>query len=110
MISFDRSLPFPYLKWKEDEAYEKTSSADAEAMKYLSWALFPLVIGYSIYSLYYENHKSWYSWILGSLVGSVYTFGIYIINQASSCVSLLGTHWLCLCRLHYDVSSTILEL
>lgn len=45
-------------------------------MYYLSYALYPLAIGYSIYSLVYEQHKSWYSWIVSSLVGTVYTFGM----------------------------------
>jgi hypothetical protein len=41
--------------------------------------LYPLVIGYSIYSLYYEKHRSWRSWVLGSLVGAVYTFGFILM-------------------------------
>ena len=32
-------------------------------------------MGYAIYSLVYQTHKGWYSWIIGSLVGTVYTFG-----------------------------------
>jgi hypothetical protein len=44
-------------------------------MRYLSWLLLPLVVGYSIYSLYYNSHKSWYSWLLSSLTGAIYTFG-----------------------------------
>lgn len=54
-------------------------------MVYLSYALYPLVIGYAIYALKYETHKSWYSWILNSLVGAVYTFGfILMCPQVSS--------------------------
>jgi hypothetical protein len=41
--------------------------------------LYPLIIGYSVYSLYYDKHKSWYSWVLGSLVGAVYTFGFILM-------------------------------
>jgi hypothetical protein len=47
--------------------------------RYLSWVLYPLIIGYSVYSLYYERHRSWYSWVLGSLVGAVYTFGFILM-------------------------------
>ena len=32
---------------------------DQEAMRYLSYVLYPLVIGYAIYSLMYKSHKSW---------------------------------------------------
>ncbi len=45
------------------------------AFNYLSYILFPLVICYTIYSVVYEKHKSWYSFIIGTLVGFVYTFG-----------------------------------
>ncbi len=34
---------------------------------------------YSIYSLYYKTHKSWYNWILNSLVGAVYMFGFILM-------------------------------
>jgi len=34
------------------------------AFKYLSWALFPLLGGYAIYSLVYDEQKGWYNWIL----------------------------------------------
>ena len=60
-------------------------------MKYLSWVLYPLVLGYGIYSLIYEPHKSWYSWLLNSLVGAVYTFGfILMCPQARSLTLNLG--------------------
>ena len=48
---------------------------DMVAMKYLSYLLYVLVVGYAIYSLIYDTHKSWYSWILNSLTGCIYTFG-----------------------------------
>ena len=52
-----------------------TKAHDAQAFKYLSWALYPLVACYAVYALVYESHKSWYSWVINSLVGAVYTFG-----------------------------------
>ena len=65
-----------------------TKQYDAEAMRYLSYALYPLVIGYAIYALLYESHRSWYSWVLNSLVGAVYTFGfILMCPQVQSCCS-----------------------
>ena len=56
-----------------------TKQYDAEAMRYLSYALYPLVAGYAIYALLYETHRSWYSWVLHSLVGAVYTFGFILM-------------------------------
>lgn len=46
-------------------------------MRYLGYVLYPCIVGYCIYSLLYDTHRSWYSWILSSLVGAVYTFGTY---------------------------------
>jgi TRAP-type uncharacterized transport system fused permease subunit len=64
-----------------------TKQYDAEAMRYLSYALYPLVIGYAIYALVYETHRSWYSWVLHSLVGAVYTFGfILMCPQVRACI------------------------
>ncbi|KAG2483364.1 hypothetical protein HYH03_017763 [Edaphochlamys debaryana] len=72
---------FPYISLRDRATYsnKKTKQYDAEAMRYLSYALYPLVIGYSIYSLFYKSHKSWYSWILSSLVGAVYMFGFILM-------------------------------
>ncbi|KAJ5075690.1 cleft lip and palate transmembrane protein [Anaeramoeba ignava] len=68
---------FPFIKLNDRDTYykNKTNEYDSQAMKYLYWVLVPLIIGYSIYALVYEEHKGWYSWILSSLVGTIYTFG-----------------------------------
>ncbi|KAF8979482.1 hypothetical protein BGZ46_005382 [Entomortierella lignicola] len=67
-LHFNTSEPLSDLE-------SKTKEYDEEAFKYLSWAAFPLLICYALYSLMYEEHKSWYSFIVGTLVGFVYTFG-----------------------------------
>jgi hypothetical protein len=36
-----------------------TQQYDAEAMRYLSYALYPMVGGYAVYALLYQTHKSW---------------------------------------------------
>ena len=41
-----------------------TKQYDREAMRYLSWALYPLIACYAVYALLYETHRSWYSWVL----------------------------------------------
>lgn len=53
----------------------ETQEFDKQGMKYLSFVLYPLVVGYAIYSLIYHPHKSWYSWTLNSTVNGVYAFG-----------------------------------
>jgi hypothetical protein len=45
------------------------------AFKYLSWLLFPLVIGYACYLLMYHEQKSWYSFCLSTIYGFLLTFG-----------------------------------
>ncbi|KAG2454215.1 hypothetical protein HYH02_001249 [Chlamydomonas schloesseri] len=79
-VSFNRER-FPYISLKDRATYgnKQTKQYDAEAMRYLSYALYPLVIGYSIYALMYKTHKSWYSWVLSSLVGAVYMFGFILM-------------------------------
>lgn len=65
-----------------DAAEVKTREFDAESMRYLSYLLYPLVIGGAIYSLLYQPHKSWYSWSINSLVNGVYAFGfLFMLPQ-----------------------------
>jgi hypothetical protein len=54
------------------KAEQETLELDRQGMKYLSYVLYPLVVGYAIYSLVYHPHKSWYSWTLNSAVNGVY--------------------------------------
>lgn len=79
-VTFTRWGRLPWIKITEKQSYASTKMYDDEAMKYLIWTAYPLLIGYAIYSLYYENHKSWYSWIVGSLAGCVYTFGFIMMT------------------------------
>ena len=58
---------------------EKTKEYDAIAFKYLYIIAVPLLIAYAIYSLIYESHKSWYSFIITTLVGSVYAYGFLMM-------------------------------
>ncbi len=73
-------LPFK-VTMSDRETYKMTDTKryDAEAMQYLSYVLYPLVACYAIYSLIYKSHTSWYSWLLSSLVGAVYTFGFILM-------------------------------
>lgn len=68
-------LWYPKFGTSDSYAKSKTKEYDERAMKYLCLASVPLMIAYSVWSLKYELHKSWYSWVLRSLVGFVYTFG-----------------------------------
>ncbi|GBF90245.1 hypothetical protein Rsub_03378 [Raphidocelis subcapitata] len=80
-VSTTRTFPFISVRDKASytDARHNTNMHDKDAMRYLSYALYPCVIGYSLYTLKYETHRSWYSWVLGSLVGAVYTFGFILM-------------------------------
>jgi hypothetical protein len=77
----------PYTVVFEDkhvlsDTEKKTEEYDAIAFKYLYMVAVPLLIAYAIYSLMYETHKSWYSFIITTLVGSVYAYGFLMMVPA----------------------------
>ncbi|KAJ3143927.1 hypothetical protein HK101_002945 [Irineochytrium annulatum] len=78
-VDIKRIDAFPFFefkdKYKPSKTARKTMKYDKIAFKYLSYVFYPLLVGYAIYSVMYEEHKSWYSYIVGTLVGFVYMFG-----------------------------------
>jgi hypothetical protein len=66
-------------KHKLSDTEEKTKEYDEIAFKYMYMAGVPLLIAYAIYSLMYETHKSWYSFVITTLVGSVYAYGFLMM-------------------------------
>ena len=72
----------PRIAWADKEgtddggyAASHTREYDAIATSHMLYVLSPLVVGYALYSLFFERHRSWWGWILSSLTGFVYTFG-----------------------------------
>lgn len=58
------------------ELEKKTSAYDSRTMKMISYYLLPpLLIGGSVYSILYSEHRSWYSWAIETAVNGVYAFG-----------------------------------
>jgi len=80
IVKFDRTKRIP-ITFQDRVSYtsSKTKEYDIIAMRYLSYVIYPLIVGYAIYSLVYNEHRSWYSWVLGSLTGCVYTFGFIMM-------------------------------
>lgn len=71
-----------FLFGKLDESEKRTEEYDTLAMKYLSYLLYPLCIGGAIYALVFLRYKSWYSWVINSLVNGVYAFGfLFMLPQ-----------------------------
>uniref|UniRef100_A0A1I8AYB9 Cleft lip and palate associated transmembrane protein n=1 Tax=Meloidogyne hapla TaxID=6305 RepID=A0A1I8AYB9_MELHA len=83
-INYDQPIFgfFPRVQFSDKGSYVEsaTKEYDQMAFKYLSWALFPLLGGYAIYSLVYDEQKGWYSWILGMLYGFLLTFGFIMMT------------------------------
>jgi Cleft lip and palate transmembrane protein 1 (CLPTM1) len=66
-------------KHKLTETEKKTQEYDQIAFKYLYIIAVPLLGAYAVYSLVYETHKSWYSFVVETLVGSVYAYGFLMM-------------------------------
>ncbi|KAM0791252.1 hypothetical protein ACM66B_005729 [Microbotryomycetes sp. NB124-2] len=62
-------------KHKLTEEELKTQEADKLAFKIVGVACVPLLTGYTIYSLYYNEHRSWYSFVITTLTMFVQAFG-----------------------------------
>jgi len=73
---------FPRIKLddKKDYTDSGTKEYDRMAFKYLGMAFFPLAFCYCIYSVIYNEHKSWYSFVLGSCYGFLLTFGFIMMT------------------------------
>ncbi|XP_051526938.1 lipid scramblase CLPTM1L [Myxocyprinus asiaticus] len=71
-----------FLFGKSDELEKRTEEYDTLAMKYLSYLLYPLCVSGAGYALVFVKYKSWYSWLINSLVNGVYAFGfLFMLPQ-----------------------------
>eukprot|EP00092_Neocalanus_flemingeri_P039654 GFUD01043186.1.p1 GENE.GFUD01043186.1~~GFUD01043186.1.p1 ORF type:complete len:633 (+),score=190.98 GFUD01043186.1:50-1948(+) len=73
---------FPRIKLDDKKDYKDsgTKEFDRMAFRYLGMAFFPLAFCYCIYSVIYNEHKSWYSFVLGSCYGFLLTFGFIMMT------------------------------
>ncbi|XP_076594090.1 lipid scramblase CLPTM1L-like isoform X2 [Chaetodon auriga] len=83
---------------KLDEEERRTVEYDTQASRYLSYLVYPLCISGAIFSLAYLRQKSYYSWLINSLVTGVYAFGflsmapqLFINHKLRSVGHLQGT-------------------
>lgn len=76
----------PHIRWSDKKqltAEEKKSREyDTLAFKYVSWVMIPILLAYTIYSLLYDTHRGWYSFVVSTLTSFVYAFGfVQLIPQ-----------------------------
>lgn len=79
----NRILGFlPRVKFEDKGSYVESSTKqyDMMAYRYLSWLIFPLFVGYAIYSLIYNEHKGWYSFALNMIYGFLLAFGFIMMT------------------------------
>jgi hypothetical protein len=62
------------------EAQRVSQQIDRLAARYLFHCLAPPILGYAVFSLVYEQHKGWYSWLLKSGVNCVYAVGFMMMT------------------------------
>ena len=62
---------------------------DKLAFRYVSYVAIPLLAGYSVYSLIYESHKGWYSFVISTLTSFVYMFGFVSGYTTTSILQLI---------------------
>ena len=76
-VRVEKSESFPYFKLAHKASYANsaTKEFDRQAMTYMSYALYPCLAVYSVYSFMYNQHRSTYSYVLNTLVGAIYLFG-----------------------------------
>lgn len=85
-FSIDSDRPIfgfiPRLTFKDKGNYEEsgTKQFDRMAFRYLGMVLFPLAAGYCVYSVIYNEHKSWYSFVLSSTYGFLLMFGFIMMT------------------------------
>ncbi|KAF1743941.1 hypothetical protein MXB_2573, partial [Myxobolus squamalis] len=74
--------PFPRIRFQDKSTYVQshTREYDRMALKYLSMIIFPIFIGYSVYSVIYNEHKGWYSFALSLIYGFLLTFGFIMMT------------------------------
>ena len=69
------TFPFVAIRQIQTSREQETADYDRTAFKNLVMVLYPLVIGWSLYSLKHYEYKSWYSWLVSNLANAVYAFG-----------------------------------
>jgi len=81
-VKISVSRVFPFLQFSGQDGYENsnTSKYDQEAVHYMNYALGPLFLCYTVYSLVYNKHRSVWSFVIGTLAGGVYMFGFIMMT------------------------------
>ncbi|KAH8829817.1 cleft lip and palate transmembrane protein 1-domain-containing protein [Flagelloscypha sp. PMI_526] len=92
----------------EDE--RKTQEYDKLAFKYVSWGTVPLLLAYSVYSLIYDTHRGWYSFVITTLTSFVYMFGfVQLVPQLIINYKLKSVAHMPMKAMIYKTLSTVVD-
>jgi len=117
-IKIVASQPGSLLPWQvvfadkhvlsEDE--KKTQEYDKLAFRYVSYVAIPALAIYAIYSLIYETHRSWYSFVISTLTSFVYMFGFaQLIPQLIINYKLKSVSHMPMKSMVYKTLSTVID-
>ena len=75
-------IPVFRSSYHNNENYIKSNTKRYEsiAIRHLSTFIYPLLLGYALYSFIYLKHKNVYSWIINAMVGFIYAFGFILMT------------------------------
>lgn len=92
----------------EDE--KKTQEYDKLAFRYVSYVAIPCLMGYTVYSLLYETHRGWYSFIITTLTSFVYMFGfVQLVPQLIINYKLKSVAHMPMKAMVYKTLSTVVD-
>ncbi|KAH7105385.1 cleft lip and palate transmembrane 1 [Auriculariales sp. MPI-PUGE-AT-0066] len=92
----------------EDE--RKTQEYDKLAFRYVSIVTIPLLAGYTVYSLIYNTHRGWYSFVISTLTSFVYAFGfVQLVPQLIINYKLKSVAHMPIKAMVYKTLSTVVD-
>ncbi|KAK8861440.1 hypothetical protein IAR55_002259 [Kwoniella newhampshirensis] len=106
---FGYSLQFEDKRQLSDDE-KKTQEYDALAFKLVSYAAIPLLAGYTVYSLMYQTHRGWYSFVISTLAQAIYTFGfVQLVPQLIINYKLKSVAHMPMKAMMYKTLSTVVD-
>merc|ERR1719277_2544163 len=81
-VNLELKPTFPFISMGSQAGYESagTNKYDEEATHYMFSVLTPVFVGYVIWSAVYGKHRGWYSFLVRSAAGGMYTFGFIMMT------------------------------
>ncbi|SGY20469.1 BQ5605_C016g08066 [Microbotryum silenes-dioicae] len=106
-------LPYKLLikdKHVLSEEEKRTQEYDRLAFRIVGYATVPCLIAYTLYSLYYNEHKGWYSFCITTAVSFVYAFGfVQLVPQLIINYKLKSVAHLPMKSMAYKFFGTIID-